>query len=174
MVFQTVSGVVRRAKRRDLRLGQDAVDGELGFRQQGVGLRPDRRGACLVDHLLDAEIAAQLQVRPEVERIAHELRHGARVGVELLQIARAARHQRLIDAIGAHAAPLVVVARQPDACQILELPVGRDLLRRQMAVVIDDRHPLRMLVIKLLRPRSREKEVAMQKIGSGHGAEFED
>ena len=94
------------------------------------------------------------------------------------------RHERLVrlaagDEVfryprAAHQTPFVVVSGQPQFGDVFEFLLRGDLTLLQVRVVIDDRHPLRMLVIKLLRPRSREKEVAMQKIGSGHGAEFED
>ena len=42
------------------------------------------------------------------------------------------------DAIGAHGAPLIVVALQPGLGEVAELLVFGDPLRREMAVVVED------------------------------------
>ena len=42
------------------------------------------------------------------------------------------------DAVGPHGAPFVVVAFQPDFEQIPKAAVGRHVLRRQVAMIVED------------------------------------
>src|SRR5262245_58791231 len=75
---------------------------------------------------------------PVIERIAQRVGDGARPRQELLVGVGVSGAKALFDAVGAHGPPFIVVARQPNLEQIGELPVGGDVLRRKMAVIIED------------------------------------
>ena len=69
--------------------------------------------------------------------------------LELLPIGCVAGDIFLVHAEGAHEPPLVVVAPQPDLGDVLELPVLVDLPGDQMAVVVDDGHGRREIVVEM-------------------------
>ena len=50
-------------------------------------------------------------------------------------------------AVGAHGAPLVVIAAEPGMRQVAKARVAGHVSGRQMAVVVDDRHLRRVVVI---------------------------
>ena len=56
-----------------------------------------------------------------------------------------------------------MVALEPDLEQVTELAVPSDVLGRQMAVVIEDRLVLGVLVVEALRVFVREKEIFVNK-----------
>lgn len=164
VVFQRVGGVVGRAHDRHAIGGEDTAGRESRGRQFRVGQFPDARRIGLVDQQVDFEEATQLQVRPMVQRVAHELRHDATVGEELVVVGRSGtRDEVLVDPRRAHRAPLVVIAREPHLVEIAELLVGRDLVGRQVAVVVVDRLRLGDVVIEPPRRRGREQEVFVEK-----------
>ncbi len=77
-------------------------------------------------------------MRPVVKRVANSVRNRRGPGVKLLTIGRIAGTQALSNTVSTHSAPFVVIAFQPDVIQVVKTVVVRDLLRRQMAVVIED------------------------------------
>ena len=160
MMREIVDRVIGRADHVDAVLRQDAVGRHLWRAQLGVGSFPDFWRCFLVDDFVDAEIAAKFEMRPVVERIANRLRNGLRPGEELVVIARlAACDQILGHAVRTHRAPLVVIAREPDLEEILELAVVRNLVRRQMAVIVKDRLLDRVLKVERPRPFSAKEEI---------------
>ena len=114
-----------------------------------VRLFPDFGGGFFVEQFRDAEITLQFQMRPVIERIAERVRHGGGPGLELVEGIGIARAKTFRDAVGPHGAPFVVIAFEPDFKQIFELAVRRDVARRNVAVVIENRLGLGVFVVKL-------------------------
>ena len=81
-------------------------------------------------------MATQFQVRPMVERVAKRMRYRARPCEKLIFGVRTAGNDRLRLAIGAHGSPFIVVTFQPYFAEVGELPVDRNLRRREVIVVI--------------------------------------
>ena len=79
---------------------------------------------------------AQFQVRPVIERVAKRVRHRARPRNEFLLCVGAAGDEFLRLAVGAHRPPLVMVAFEPHLAEVCELPVARNLRRRQVIMII--------------------------------------
>ena len=159
MVIERIGRIVGRAHRADVERPQDAMGGQLIRAQPLVGRLPDRRRRLLVEQIVDAEVTLQLQVCPVIQRIAQAARHGRRPGEELLIGRRVAGAEALGHAVGAHGAPLVVIALEPDLEQVVEAPVAGHVGRRQVAVVVENRLPRRMLVIEPARRGAVEQEV---------------
>ena len=158
VVLQAVGRVIGRAQRDDLEPLENALRAQLRRGQLLAGFLPDPRRALLVQQLINAEVALQLQVGPVVQRVAQRVRHGGRPGLEFLERLGRAGAIALRHPVGAHRPPLVVVPLQPDLEQVLELPVLRDVPRRQVAMIIKDRLRLRELVIEpRRRPGVQEK-----------------
>ena len=86
---------------------------------------------------------------PVIERIAQGVRDRAGPGQEFLVGIGVAGAVALVDAVGAHGAPLVVVALQPDLGEVAELPVLRDVRGGQVAVVVENRLVLGEGVIEM-------------------------
>ena len=60
---------------------------------------------------------------------------------------RIAGDELFIDTEGAHCPPFVMVAIQPDLCDVFKLVIVSDLIRRQVIMVINDRQILRVFVV---------------------------
>ena len=129
----------------------------VGWHTRSVRTANTRR--LLVEQIVDAEVTLQLQVCPVIQRIAQAARHGRRPGEELLIGRRVAGAEALGHAVGAHGAPLVVIALEPDLEEVVEAPVAGHVGRRQVAVVVENRLPRRMLVIEPARRGAVEQEV---------------
>ncbi len=86
-----------------------------------------------------------------MERISERVRHGGGPGLELLERAGIARAKPLGHAVGAHGTPFVVIAFEPDFKKVIEPAVGRDVAWRKVAVIIEYRFSLGVLVIKFAR-----------------------
>ena len=65
-----------------------------------------------------------------IERVTDGLRHGSRPGIKFLAVACVAGTQAFSDAVGAHGAPFIVIALQPDVIQVFETVIVGNLLRR--------------------------------------------
>src|SRR5262249_61767358 len=76
---------------------------------------------------------------PVIQGIAQNMWDGARPSEKFFPRLSIARAIALRHAMGAHGAPLVMVAFQPDLKQIRELSIARDVTRRQMTVIVEDR-----------------------------------
>ena len=120
------------------------------------------RAVAREQRLVDAERPPQLHRRPVVERVAERLGHRARPGLELVEVRRVPGAVLLRDAVRAHRPPLVVVALEPDLGDRAEAVVGRHQLRREVAVVVDDRQVLRRAVVELARRLGLEQEVVVE------------
>ena len=86
-------------------------------------------------------------------------RHDLGPGLELLEVIGVAGDKALLHAGRPHDPPLVVVAAEPDLGDVLELPVLRDVLGRQVAVVVEDRHLAGVLVVQPLRGLAAQQEI---------------
>jgi hypothetical protein len=54
-------------------------------------------------------------------------------------------------AIGTHSPPLVMIAIEPNLGKVLKIDIISDLIGRQMAMVINNRHVFGVLMVQLLR-----------------------
>jgi len=94
-----------------------------------------------------------------VERIAERAGDRFRPFLELVAIAGIASAVPFIDSGRAHRPPLVMIAGEPDLREIVEAVVACDLVRREMAVVVQDWHLAGVLVIEPHGGVAVEKEI---------------
>ena len=73
VMLETVRRIVGGVELPHVEATQDAARGQRPFAQLLVGLFPDARCRGRVEQLLNAEVPAQLQMRPVVERITQTL-----------------------------------------------------------------------------------------------------
>ena len=134
-------------------------------RQLPVRLLPDLACRRRAERQLDAEDASKLEVRPDVERVADQARHGRRPRREPLPGVGVARDEPLLDAGQAHGTPLVVVVLEPQLGEVVEDAVAGDVRGRQVVVEVDDRQALGDVVEERAR-RSRSRGGSRRR-GSG-------
>ena len=96
---------------------------------------------------------------PVQHGIANELRHKGGKGLELFAPGRIAGDQAFGQAAGAHKAPFIVIAAQPDFGNVGEVLILRDFLRTDMAVIIDNGKLSRYIVIQVTRGGRAEQKV---------------
>ena len=161
--LEIVDRIVGAADDAHVELPQEALRGEVVARQLGVAVVEDlARGLGPQQLAGQAERKAELEVRPVVERIAQRVRDRLGPGLELLPVGRLAGDRPLGDAVGAHRPPLVVVAVEPDLRHRPEPVIVGHLLRRQVAVVVEDRLLGGDPVIEVDRGRRVEQEVFVE------------
>ena len=87
---------------------------------------------------------------PVIERVPERVRHRLSPRHELVVRISFASAIGFTHAVGTHGTPLVVVAFKPDFEKVLELPVRRNVLWWQMAVIVEDRLVLGIAVVQPL------------------------
>jgi hypothetical protein len=127
--------------------------------QLGIGLFPDGVGVLFVDQEVDAEDAAQLEVAPVVDRVADGEGQYLAEGVEFFAVAAVTGAIFFRHAGGAHHAPFVMVAGQPQFRDVAELLALGDFALLQVRVVVDDRKVGCDLVVELAGDFRAEEEV---------------
>ena len=163
MVREIIGRIIGRANVRDAKLLQNLVRGKC--RKLLVRLVPYALCGVRVEQFGDAEIAAQLQMRPMVERVAQRVRDSGRPCLELLQRRGVAGDEALGHAVPAHRAPFVMVALQPNLEEIRKAPIFREVARGQVAVVVENRLRLCKLVVKTARSARLEQEIVVDECG---------
>src|SRR5450631_4165440 len=115
------------------------MGGQLLAHQLAIRFFPDFGGGSFVEQFIDTEKTLQLEMSPLIQRIAQRVRNGSCPSQELLVRICTAGAVMLGSSIGSHGPPLVMVSFQPDFKEVGEAPILRDLLHREMAVVVIDR-----------------------------------
>lgn len=119
-------------------------------------------GGRRVQQFRHAERGFQFEVRPMVQRVAHRKGNRFCPFLELFPIGRIlARAETFVDTVRPHGAPLVMVALQPDFREVFEPVIRGHVFGNQVAMVVDDRHFGRMLVVKTFRRRRLQQEVVV-------------
>jgi len=175
--LQIVDGVIGGADESNVGLLDQAADGQLGIVLQLVVAQvPDFLCGVAVQDALVAEEVVQLQIGPVVHRVADG--HGQSLSelLEALAIGLVAGDVLFGHAVGAHHAPLVVVAEvaavrvaaaQPDLSDVVEAAVLVDLAGRDVAVIIADGHILCIVMIQMLSRGRLEHEFLIHKCFHG-------
>ena len=131
-------------------------------RQQAVRLVPDLARRRRAERQVDSEHPPQLQVRPDVQRVADEPGDGRRPRGEALPRVGVAGDEPLVDPGQAHRPPLVVVVLEPELGERPEHPVVGDVSRREVVVEVDDREALGDLVEQRAGRLAGEEEVVVE------------
>jgi len=159
VVAEVVGRVVGGGDESDVEFLEDAACGELGSGEALVGAIPDLGSSVFVEEAIDAEVTFEFEVGPVEERVAEGMGHGACPGEEFFVGRRVAGAVAFVHAVGAHGAPFVVVAFEPDFEEVLEAPVFGQVARRQVAVEIEDGFRLGVLVVEPARGARGQQKV---------------
>ena len=160
VMFEAVGRIVGRADQHHVHPTHDSPGGKRVFGQPRVGLAIDALGRLGAQQAVaDAQRPLQFQMGPVIERVAERLGNRLRPFLELLPIRRVAGAVAFVDAGRPHGTPLIVIAVEPGLRDVLEIAVLGDLLRRQVAMVVDDRQIAGVLVIELDRLIGLQQEI---------------
>ena len=158
---QIVARVVGGAHRLDVEAAHQAARG--GVPQHLAALVVDLVGIVRSERLMDAEHALELKMAPVVQRVADQARQDGGECAEFLTRVGIAGDEFLRDAVPAHLAPFVVVAAEPYFGDVVEPAVLGDLLRVDVAVVVDDGQLRRNIVVEMAGGRSRQQKICIHK-----------
>ena len=98
-----------------------------------------------------AKVSLQLQMAPVIKWIPDCERQRLRPLLKFFPVRGATGNIIFVNAIGTHLPPFIMIPTQPYLRDILKLPILSDLLRIDMAVVVDNRHPFRIFMKQLFR-----------------------
>ena len=161
--FQRVRRVVRGADQGHVALFDQIADAHGGLGQLFVAQVPNFIRRLLIQYAVVAEISLQLQMAPVEQRIADGLAQAFCPFAELLVVGGIAGDIFLLHAEGTHQAPLVMVAAQPYLGDVVEMPVLRDFPGVDMAMVIQYRCVLRVIMEQLLGRLGFQQEIFVHK-----------
>ena len=174
---QIIDGVIGGADEGHVGLLDQAADGQLGIVLQLVVAQvPHFLSGIAVQHAVVAKEHMQLEVGPVVHRVADG--HGQSLCklLEALAVGLITGDVLLGHTVGTHHAPLVVVAKvaavrvaaaQPYLSDVLKAAVLVDLTRRDVAVVVADRHIRSVVVVQMLSSGRLEHEFLIHKCFHG-------
>ena len=164
MILQGVHGIIGGADGVHIAHENEATAAEALAVELFPGQVPDLLGGVLIQDALIAEEAAELQMAPVVDGVADGLAQHLGKLQELIMVGGLlAGDVFLRHAGGAHEAPLVMIAAQPDLGNVVITDVFPDFLRVQMAVVVDDGAGFGRFVIEHAGGFRVQEEVLIQK-----------
>ena len=137
MVAQVVDRVIGCADHLHVKFLENFLDGQTC--ESGVRALPDFRSRVLIQQIVDSEITLEFEMSPVIERIAQGIRDRSRPSQEFLVRGGVAGDVFFRDAVCTHGAPLVVIPFEPDFEQIFETAILREIFRREMTVVVENR-----------------------------------
>lgn len=121
VVMEVVNRVICRADTLHVIVFHQTTGGELRLLQFLVTLIENLTSGLRREQFLDAEGSLQLQMCPVIQRVAECIRHRLSPFLEFLPVAGVLTGAIfLINTIGTHGTPFVVVATQPKLCDALE------------------------------------------------------
>ena len=150
MVPQIICRVVRCAKRNNIRFLYQRPRAEIVARKKLVAAFPYIRRSFRREYLINPEIAFQLQMRPVKHRIPHAIAQRFRKLHKLVVPIGVTRDIFFVNTVRAHKPPLVMVAAQKQLAYILKSVVFRNLRGTKVAMIVDYRHFLCKIVVKML------------------------
>ncbi len=162
MPFQAVHRIIRCADDFYIAPYDESAGGIAFFLQFRVRQVPYFPGSFPVQDPLIAEEAPKLQVTPVMQGIADRFSQNLSVFLKLFPVRGIAGNIFLRHSRRPHQTPLIVIAAQPHLGDIFVPDILPDFLRAQMAVVINDRHPLRRFVVKLFRRFRVQQKIFVQ------------
>ena len=116
-----------------------------------------------IQNTVIAEKSLQFQMTPVIQRITDCFLKRLCPFLELFAIRSTAGDVIFIHTIGTHLAPFVMVTAQPYLCDIFKLSVFRNLLRINMAVVVQNRNLCCKIVIQFLSCLCAQKKIFIHK-----------
>ena len=98
-----------------------------------------------------------------MQRVADRKADGLRPFLELLPVGSIPGDEPFLLARRAHQPPLVMVAAQPDLCDVFKLPILVNLAGIQMAMVVNDRLFFGVLVVEMFCGLGVQEKILIHK-----------
>ena len=150
MPFECVGGVVGRADGFHTRLLNQTSCVKLFVSQHRGAMLENAVGGLCRQRLVNTEITLQLEVCPMVKGVSNGVGKHRGKGVKLFLPGSITRNITLLNTEGTHCAPLVMVAAEHQLANVGKTVVFRNHFRHKMAVIVNDRHILCEIIVKLL------------------------
>ena len=163
MIFERIGRIVSRTNDFNIHAFHDGLRTKLRCSELCRTFIVNLTGSLRVQHLINTKDTAQFQVCPVIERIAHCMFKRICPFLKLLIRRFVTRDIFFWNTVGTHRTPFVVIAAQPNLCQVGELIIFGNLLRNQMTMIVNDRHLCSVLMIELLRRLRLQKEIGIKK-----------
>ena len=173
MPFQGINRIVGCADECDVGLfDQSAYSHSRVVLQHVIALVPDLFRCFNSQRFLDAEILVQFKVAPVIHRIADGHFQCFREFHKTIKVRLVAGDVIFRCSVGTHDSPLVVVAEissvrilsaEPYFRQVVEAPVLVDFLRGDVAVIVNQRHAVSVIVEQMLSGFCLQKEIPVHK-----------
>ena len=128
---------------------------------------PDFGSGAFIEELIHAEIALQFEVCPVIKRIAETVRNSGSPSEKFVVGRSVAGAEGFGDTVGAHGAPFVVIAFEPDLEEVAELAIGGDVRGGKMRMEIEDGERSGKFVVEMAGGGSVEEEVV---VDEGHSS----
>ncbi len=146
MIFQRIRRIVRGADDAHAGIRHHIACAER-FQPFAADI-PDFLCVFRIQYQIAVKVALELEMRPVVNRVPGCARERLGKALKLLAVGRVAGNEALRHAARAHDAPLIMVAAEHDLCDIFKARIIGDRPRAQMAMVINNGHFCRPVMIK--------------------------
>ena len=161
MMSQVVCGIIRSANDVHAKLLHNGLRRE-SVSQCLVCVFPNLESGVLVERLCHAEITLQLQMSPVINRITKSIRNGSRPLLEFVVGRSVAGAEALGNSIGAHGAPFVVVAFEPDFREVRKAAIRSNVGCAEVGMIVDDWLQLGVLMVESARGLGVEEEIVVE------------
>jgi hypothetical protein len=140
VVSQVVGGIVRGANDPDIHHFQYPPRTVIPVLKHLAAGMIDFFSGLGIQQPFDPKMTLQFQVSPVIERVFQGLWHRLTPGHKFFEIGTVPGDVFLIDSVGPHGPPLVMIACQPALREIGKTGILIDITYRQMTVLIEYRH----------------------------------
>ena len=159
VVLEGIRRIVGGADDLYVRSLDEIFSGEFLLGEALVHLVPDPLTAVLVESLVYIEVSLELEVSPVIEGVADKVGHGLSEGEELLVLVAVTGDELLLDAVGTHLTPLVVVAAEEEIKGVSKSVVLSYHLGAEVTVIVDYRKILYRIVKSFCRVCLKHKVI---------------
>ena len=168
MMFKAIDRIVGGADRLHTVMLHQAAGRPVGLLKAFGAIVVDFAGRGRRKELVDPEDGAKFQVCPVIQRIAHRVWHRLGPLLEFLPVGSVFTcNIPLVDSVGAHGTPFIMVALKPYAAQVFKYVVVGHILRIKVAMIVDNRLWCRIFMIETLSRGGLQQEVFIIKLLHG-------
>jgi hypothetical protein len=163
MILEGINRVIGSAHNGDLHLAQQCLCAEFICSEHLIALIVYTPCGSGVEEFVNAEEALQLEMRPVIERIPERVGNCGCPGVKSLPIRNGAGNEFLIDPVGAHGSPLIVIAGEPELGDARKPVILGNLPGREVTVIVEYREIAGVLDIEFPCRRRLKKKIIRYK-----------
>ena len=148
MDMKIVYGVVSCADYLDIEFADKSLSAKFFFLELLGAFVINFAGGLRFEDFMDIKCPCKLEVGPVVEGVPHGVGDGRGPFLEFLIRSAVAGDIFLRNAVSSHCSPFIMVSAEPNLRKIPELIVVSNHLGDKVAMIIDNRHILRALMVE--------------------------